>query len=108
MIRAHASVAVSPYCIFFIPNVKPANPSRAIPLSEPSAWPLLIGLGCLRALAALPERVWPGLSRSIGGVLWRLARSRRRVVEINLAIAFPAASEAERARIGRQCFDNFV
>ena len=108
MIRAHASVAVSPYCIFFIANVKPANSSRTIPLSEPSAWPLLIGLGCLRALAALPERVWPGLSRAVGGVLWRLARSRRRVVEINLAIAFPDASEAERERIGRQCFDNFV
>lgn len=82
--------------------------SPSIPWTAPGAWPLLLSLGCLRALSALPERSWPVVSRIIGGLLWRVARSRRRVVEVNLGIALPDAAPAERAEIARECFTRFV
>ncbi|MEM6988619.1 MAG: hypothetical protein AAF499_19090 [Pseudomonadota bacterium] len=85
-----------------------SDASSTIPLSEPAAWPLLMGLGCVRALSALPQAVWPVTSRVLGSLLWRLARRRRRVVEINLGLAFPEASAQERANMGQACFNQFV
>ncbi|MEM7378156.1 MAG: lipid A biosynthesis lauroyl acyltransferase, partial [Pseudomonadota bacterium] len=77
-------------------------------LTDPGAWPLLLGLGCVRLLAALPEAWWGRISRVIGGLLWRLAGSRRRVVEINLAIALPDAPASTRAAVARECFERLV
>lgn len=77
-------------------------------LTQPSAWPLLLALGLVRTLSVLPERIWPAVSRGIGGVLWRTARVRRRVVDINLGIALPDASAKERETVSRQCFDSLV
>ncbi|MEM9601781.1 MAG: hypothetical protein AAGA11_02855 [Pseudomonadota bacterium] len=77
-------------------------------LTNPGAWPLLLGLGCVRLLGALPERWWHRISHTLGGVLWRLAGSRRRVVDTNLAIALPEMCEPARADLSRVCFERLV
>jgi KDO2-lipid IV(A) lauroyltransferase len=43
-----------------------------------------------------------GFGRLLGALAWRLARSRRRVVEENLRLAFPELSEQERKRLARR------
>ena len=46
------------------------------------------------------------LGRSIGKMAYALARNLRRTGEINLRLAFPEKSDAERAEILRECFDS--
>jgi KDO2-lipid IV(A) lauroyltransferase len=56
---------------------------------------------------ALPPAFAWGGARAIGALLWRLG-VRRRVVLENLALAFPAMSEAERRSLGRRTFQHFA
>ncbi|MEJ7928528.1 lipid A biosynthesis acyltransferase [Ramlibacter sp. AN1015] len=55
----------------------------------------------------LPLPVQAAIGRSVGGALWLLAGSRRRVTLRNLALCLPERSEAERERIGRELFKWF-
>jgi len=80
--------------------VEPATP----PLTDPTAWPLLLGLGCLRGLSAMPESLWPTLSRVLGSALWHLVPKRRAIVRANLKIAFPDIASSERETLAKTCF----
>lgn len=62
-------------------------------------------LKLLVLLGALPLPLLRGLGWVLGGVLYALVPSRRRVVQTNLALCFPAWTQAERRR---QCFLTFV
>lgn len=62
-------------------------------------------LKLLVLLGALPLPLLRGLGGVLGGVLYALVPSRRRVVQTNLALCFPAWTQAERRR---QCFLTFV
>ena len=63
-----------------------------------------VGLGVLRLLSKLPYPVFRTISESVGSIAWVLARPRRRVTLINLALCQPQMSEAERRRLGHQSF----
>lgn len=57
-----------------------------------------------RALALLGHGRAVALGRVLGGFIFDVLRIRRRVVEDNLARAFPEKSPAERARLARDCY----
>jgi len=63
-----------------------------------------LGIGFMRALAHVPFPVVRGLGAVLGRVLHVLAVPRRRVVDTNLALCFPAKPAAERRRMARQTF----
>ena len=62
------------------------------------------GIVFMRALAFLPLAWIRALGAGLGWVLYRLVRSRRRVVLTNLALCFPALSASERRKLARQTF----
>ncbi len=63
---------------------------------------LVIGLMWL--LHWLPLPALAVLGRGLAWLLWRLARSRRRVAMTNLRLCFPTLTESEREAIGREHF----
>jgi KDO2-lipid IV(A) lauroyltransferase len=63
-----------------------------------------LGIGFMRALAHVPFPLVRGFGAVLGRVLHVLAVPRRRVVDTNLALCFPAKSAAERRRMARQTF----
>ena len=63
-----------------------------------------LGIGFMKLLARAPLPLVRGLGAGFGRLLYVLARPRRHVVDVNLALCFPGKSEAERKRIARQTF----
>jgi Kdo2-lipid IVA lauroyltransferase/acyltransferase len=63
-----------------------------------------LGIGFMRSLAHVPFALVRGFGRGLGSVLHAVALSRRRVVDVNLALCFPALSAAERRRMARETF----
>jgi len=61
-------------------------------------------LAFLWAFHWLPLAWQAGCGRALGGVLWRLAGSRRRVTLRNLELCFPEWPAAERERVAREVF----
>ena len=63
------------------------------------------GLGLLTAtLGRLPWKAAQRVGRGIGTLGWNLSRRDRRRTLDHLALAFPEMPEAERRRLGRDCF----
>ncbi|PTU73444.1 lipid A biosynthesis lauroyl acyltransferase [Pseudomonas mangrovi] len=71
---------------------------------HPRYWLLWLGLGLLWLLTLLPYRVLMALGRLLGGLLYRLAGSRRRIAERNLELCMPELDAAARARLLRENF----
>jgi KDO2-lipid IV(A) lauroyltransferase len=67
-----------------------------------------IGIALMRLLAPLPLSWLRALGCLFGWVLYLVVGSRRRVVQTNLRLCFPALSEAERTRLVRQTFVCFA
>lgn len=65
----------------------------------PRYWPTWLGLFLLRALTWLPLAWTRALGRGLGRGLGRVAGSRRRVVEVNLALCLPELEPAARAQL---------
>ena len=61
-------------------------------------------IGLLWLLHFLPLRMLAALGQGLGAVLWRLARSRRRIALRNLALCFPEKSAAQREQLAREHF----
>lgn len=68
-------------------------------------WPVWLGLGAMKLMAALPHRLQLALGRGLGRLYGRLDRHRRHVVATNLRLCFPALDEAARARLARAHFE---
>lgn len=66
------------------------------------------GLWFLRGLGYLPLPWLRALGAGLGNLLRVVIPSRRRVVETNLRVCFPALNDAERDRILRQTFVHFA
>lgn len=66
------------------------------------------GILFMRALSHLPLGAVRGLGTLLGRLLFVLARSRRRVALINLRLAYPQWSEAERVALARRNFVYFA
>jgi KDO2-lipid IV(A) lauroyltransferase len=78
-----------------------------LPLLAPRHWPTWLGIGVLRSLAAvLPVAGQFALGRWLGRLAMPFARRRRGITEINLGLAFPELSDAERKDLTRRHFES--
>lgn len=66
------------------------------------------GIALMRVLAHLPLGWVRALGRALGRLLYALAGSRRRVVQVNLRMCFPQATDGERDAMARQTFVYFA
>lgn len=71
---------------------------------HPRFWPLWLGLGLLWLIVQLPYPVLLVLGRALGALMYRLARSRRRIAGRNLELCYPQLSAAERERLLKENF----
>ncbi|MDM8349197.1 lipid A biosynthesis lauroyl acyltransferase [Pseudomonas sp. sp1636] len=71
---------------------------------HPRFWPLWLGLGLLWLLALWPYSWLMWLGRRLGGLMYRLAGSRRAIAARNLELCFPELSARERASLLRENF----
>ncbi len=71
---------------------------------SPRQWPVWLGIGALGLLARLPWGMQRALGRALGGLLFLVLASRRRVARINLELCFPRLSEGERRTLLREHF----
>ena len=69
-------------------------------LEYSAAKSVLTGLGFLPGPAAI------AVGKSMGRVFYLLAGELKRTANINLRIAFPEKTDAERSKLVRECFDN--
>jgi KDO2-lipid IV(A) lauroyltransferase len=82
-----------------------------LPLGDflaPRWWPVWLGLGIVRGLAAMPWGWQAAMARGLGAVAWRVARRDRRITLVNLRLAFPSMPEAERVSLGKRHFQSLV
>lgn len=63
----------------------------------PRYWPIWLGLGVMKIMAALPFRWQLALGGWIGRGFKQLATRRRRIAETNLALCFPELTAVQRA-----------
>ncbi|HEU4434003.1 MAG TPA: lysophospholipid acyltransferase family protein [Pyrinomonadaceae bacterium] len=78
-----------------------AKPGKLQTLLEyAAAKSVLTGLGMLPGPAAI------AVGKSMGRVFYLLAGELKRTAGINLRLAFPEKTEAERSELVRECFDN--
>lgn len=73
---------------------------------NPRHWPMWLGLTLLWLIARLPLGTQVGLGRLLGRLAAAVLPKRRHITEVNLQLCFPEHSEAERARLCREAFDN--
>src|SRR5260370_20841424 len=64
-------------------------------------------LGAAGVLRRLPRGSSAKLGHALSRVVFGVARSRRRILDRNLAAAFPEKDDAERQRIAAACLDLF-
>lgn len=91
----------------------PSAPPFSARLLAPSTWPTWLALGLMRLLVLLPIPLQLAMGAGLGRLAGRLARERRSVVRVNLALCFPQQSAAERedlidahfAALGRGLFE---
>jgi Kdo2-lipid IVA lauroyltransferase/acyltransferase len=69
-------------------------------LEYTAAKSVLTGLGMLPGPAAI------AVGKSMGRVFYLLAGELKRTANINLRLAFPEKTDAERSKLVRECFDN--
>ena len=70
----------------------------------PRYWPVWLGLGAMKGMAALPFR-WQLLAgRQIGRWAGKIMRRRRRIAAINLALCFPELTADQRADLLEEHF----
>ncbi|WP_250459604.1 LpxL/LpxP family Kdo(2)-lipid IV(A) lauroyl/palmitoleoyl acyltransferase [Microbulbifer litoralis] len=75
-------------------------------LLHPRYWPTWLLFALWFLVAQLPYRWQLGLGRLLGRLMMRLASSRRTIAERNLALCFPAMTEAERQKLLRRNFES--
>lgn len=83
------------------------KPEFKIALLHPKYWCVWFGFGTLALIVSvLPYRVLVFLGRLIGALATKVAKSRVRVINRNLELAFPDMDEDERKRIARENLNN--
>ncbi len=80
------------------------RPAFRIYFLHPRFWPLWLGMGLLWLVVQLPYRWLVVLGRGLGGLMYHLAGSRRRIAARNLELCFPELSVGERQRLLRENF----
>lgn len=74
-------------------------PKFEIRLLHPRYWPTWLGVGLVWLLSWLPIPLQMVLGGALGWLAGRLLRRRRAIVRVNLEVAYPQRSAAERARM---------
>lgn len=90
-----------------MPKAVESPTSPPPPPFGPRDWPMWLAYAVMCVGASLPWSVQRVLGRLTGAVALRVAGSRRRAAEINLALCFPEKTPAERARLLRESFHDF-
>ena len=70
----------------------------------PRYWPTWIGYGCTWLLARLPVSWQVGIGKALGILLYHVARSRRHICEVNIALCFPELNPAQQKKLVRDTF----
>ncbi len=73
---------------------------------HPRYWPTWLQLALMRFIICFPMRVQYALGRTLGRLLYRLVKSRRRVVETNIALCFPDYDAAAQRQMAIEVFEN--
>jgi KDO2-lipid IV(A) lauroyltransferase len=68
-------------------------------LLHPRFWPLWLGLAVLWLVVQLPYAWLLALGRVQGAVMYRVAKERRQVIEVNLQLCFPQLTALERQQL---------
>ena len=71
-------------------------------LLHPASWPVWFGFFLLRLYGLLPWRLTLALGRALGGMLYHLAPSRRRVASTNVQLCFPELDAKTQQHIVRK------
>lgn len=77
-------------------------------IAHPLYWLTWVGLGVFWLLNLLPWSVKRFLARGLGHFAYYIVPLRRRVVHINLRLAFPNKSDAERSRLARDHYQSLA
>lgn len=78
-------------------------------LLKPKHWLSWVGIGLISSAVHLPYRWQISFGKGIGLLAYKLAGSRRRIAEVNIALCFPEKSAEEQAALVRQTFiDNGI
>jgi KDO2-lipid IV(A) lauroyltransferase len=67
-------------------------------------WPTWLALGLLRCLVWLPYRMQLATGRLLGGIFRRLARRRRQIATVNIALCFPELAHAAQQQLLHEHF----
>lgn len=73
---------------------------------HPKYWPSWLLIGFMRLMACLPWGMQKAIARALSWILFRLARERRHIVDVNLRLCFPQWDEAVRKKKSREVFFN--
>jgi len=82
------------------PDELPPRPSFA-----PRHWPAWLGVGLAVAIARLPWLWQRAIGLGVGRLALRLAGTRRRAAQANIALCFPGETPQWRERLLRESFD---
>ena len=80
--------------------------SQTNALYAPRFWPFWLGVALLWCLVRLPYRMQLWLGRGIGRLIMRVAKKRRHIVDVNLALCFPNLDEPARERLRVENFES--
>lgn len=70
----------------------------------PKHWPTWILYGCIWSMAQLPFSWQMAIGKGLGIAMYHLARSRRHICEVNIALCFPQMSAAQQQTLVRDTF----
>jgi Kdo2-lipid IVA lauroyltransferase/acyltransferase len=71
---------------------------------HPRFWLTWLGFALISIIVRLPHRFRIGTGALLGAVGYRLAKSRRHIVDVNLRLCFPTMSQAERLALAKRVF----
>ncbi len=72
----------------------------------PRYWPTWVGFGLMWSLTRLPYSWQIGIGHVIGSLLYRLAKRRRHIARVNLALCFPELTESQLELLLKQNFSS--
>ena len=71
-------------------------------LAHPRYWLTWLGIGLLRASVCLPQSARLAIGRGLGRLLYRFARARRHITEVNIDHCFPELDRNARQALVRE------
>ncbi len=82
----------------------PKKPASNASFSHPKYWLIWVGYGVARSVGLLPFSWQIGIGRGLGSLMYRFAKKRRHIVEVNVNIAFDELSAKERTALVERIF----